>query len=174
MKARSALLKLFKESREWRDFFRSCCETSAFRLRSQERQFRKELEERGNEILADEVEDALLGLARELMPNARPRSGTRSGRTGCARTPSPAWPRPTPGCLPKSKAPWTSRPRGRSTNAYARRAGTTIRPPFGRHCGAGNEKGWRPCRARGSGEGRHEHFGWYTRHGFGQRGTGNP
>jgi hypothetical protein len=70
MKARSALLKLFKESREWRDFFRSCCETSAFRLRSQERQFRKELEERGNEILADEVEDALLGLARELMPNA--------------------------------------------------------------------------------------------------------
>jgi len=70
MKARSALLELCKESREWRAFFRSCCETSAFRLRSQSWQFRDELQARGNHFQADEVEDALLGLARELLPNA--------------------------------------------------------------------------------------------------------
>ena len=51
MKARTALLELFKESSEWRAFFRSCCETSAFRLRSQAQQFRDELEERGHGFL---------------------------------------------------------------------------------------------------------------------------
>ena len=70
MKTRTAILELFKESRAWRDFFRSCCETSAFRLRSQGWQFRDELEERGYQSRADEVEDAMLGLARELMPDA--------------------------------------------------------------------------------------------------------
>ena len=35
MKVRTALLELFKESREGRAFFRSCCEYSAFRLRAQ-------------------------------------------------------------------------------------------------------------------------------------------
>jgi hypothetical protein len=69
MKARTALLELFKESREWRTFFRSCCEISAFRLRSQAWQFRDELENRGTQFHADEVEDALLGLARELLPD---------------------------------------------------------------------------------------------------------
>jgi hypothetical protein len=69
MKARTALLELFKESREWRDFFRSCCETSAFRLRAQAWQFREELRNRGNHFQADEVEDALLGSARELLPD---------------------------------------------------------------------------------------------------------
>ena len=68
MKARTALLELFKDSSEWRAFFRSCCETSAFRLRSQAWQFRDELKDRGNQTQADEVEDALLGLARELLP----------------------------------------------------------------------------------------------------------
>jgi hypothetical protein len=68
MKARTALLELFKESHEWRAFFRSCCETSAFRLRSQSWQFRDELRDRGYELLADAVEDVLLGLARELLP----------------------------------------------------------------------------------------------------------
>jgi hypothetical protein len=67
MKARTALLELFKESSEWRAFFRSCCETSALRLRSQIWQFRDELKDRGNQFQADEVEDALLGLARELL-----------------------------------------------------------------------------------------------------------
>jgi hypothetical protein len=69
MKARTALLDLFKESSGWRDFFRSCCESSAFRLRTQAWHFREELKERGHEFLTEEVEDALLGLARELLPN---------------------------------------------------------------------------------------------------------
>jgi hypothetical protein len=69
MKARTALLELFKESHEWRDFFRSCCETSAFRLRAQAWQFRDELKDRGNQTQADEVEDVLLGLARALLPD---------------------------------------------------------------------------------------------------------
>ena len=69
MKARAALLELFKESSGWRAFFRSCCETSAFRLRSQAWQFRVELKDRGDQFQADEVEDALLGLARNLLPN---------------------------------------------------------------------------------------------------------
>jgi hypothetical protein len=71
MKARTALLKLFKDSSEWRAFFRSCCGTSAFRLRSQAWQFCEELNDRGNQFQADEMEDALLGLARELLPDTR-------------------------------------------------------------------------------------------------------
>jgi hypothetical protein len=69
MRVRTALLELFKKSSEWRAFFRSCCETSAFRLRSQAWQFREELEARGNQFQADEVEDSLLGLARDLLPD---------------------------------------------------------------------------------------------------------
>jgi hypothetical protein len=69
MKARTALLELFKESSGWRAFFRSCCETSAFRLRSQLWQFREELKERGHGFPTEEVEDVLLGLARELLAN---------------------------------------------------------------------------------------------------------
>ena len=71
MKTRTALLELFKDSHEWRTFFRSCCETSAFRLRSQAWQFHDELKDRGNEFQADEVEDALLGLTRELLPETQ-------------------------------------------------------------------------------------------------------
>jgi hypothetical protein len=70
MKARTALLKLFKESYEWRIFFRSCCERSASRLRSQAWQFRDELKDQGHEFQIDEMEDALLGIARELLPDA--------------------------------------------------------------------------------------------------------
>jgi|SRR5215217_4582306 len=69
MKARTALLELFKKSSEWRAFFRLCCETSAFRLRSQVWQFCDELQDRGHKLRADEVEDSLLGLARELLPD---------------------------------------------------------------------------------------------------------
>jgi len=69
MKARTALLELFKESIQWRVFFRSCCESSAFRLRSQTPQFRDELKERGRGFPTEEVEDVLLGLARELLPD---------------------------------------------------------------------------------------------------------
>jgi len=70
VKARTALLELFKESHQWRAFFRSCCETSARRLRAQAWQFRDELKDRGNQTQADEVEGALLGLARELLPDS--------------------------------------------------------------------------------------------------------
>jgi hypothetical protein len=69
MKSPTALLELFKESSGWRAFFRSCSETSALRLRSQAWQFRDELKERGHGFLTEEVEDALLGLARDLLPD---------------------------------------------------------------------------------------------------------
>ena len=69
MKARTALLELFRESSEWRAFFRSCCETSVFRLRTQTWQFRNELKDRGNAFQAEELEGSLLGLARELLPH---------------------------------------------------------------------------------------------------------
>jgi hypothetical protein len=69
MKSRTALLELFKESSGWRAFFRSGSETSALRLRSQAPQFRDELKERGHVFPTEEVEDALLGLARELLPD---------------------------------------------------------------------------------------------------------
>jgi hypothetical protein len=70
MKTRTALLELFKDSSEWRSFFRSCCETSAFRMRSQAWQFCDELAARGHKLRAEEVEDVLLGLARELLPDS--------------------------------------------------------------------------------------------------------
>jgi hypothetical protein len=70
MKARTALLELFKESSEWRVFFRSCCESSAFRLRSQAWQFCDELNDQGNHFQVEEVEDSLLGLARNLLPTS--------------------------------------------------------------------------------------------------------
>jgi hypothetical protein len=69
MKDRTALLELFRKSSEWRAFFRSCCETSAFRLRSQAWQFCEELNDRSHKLRVDEVEDSLLGLARELLPD---------------------------------------------------------------------------------------------------------
>ena len=69
MKAHTALLELFKESGGWRAFFRLCCEMSAFRLRSQTWQFRDERKERGYKFGGEEVEDILLGLARDLLPN---------------------------------------------------------------------------------------------------------
>src|SRR5829696_4549103 len=67
MKARTALLELFKESSGWRAFFRSCCETSALTLRSQAWQFCDELNDQGNQFQEEEVEESLLGLARELL-----------------------------------------------------------------------------------------------------------
>src|SRR5215204_6682101 len=69
MKARTTLLEVFKVSHEWRTFFRSCCERSALSLRSQVWQFRDELKDRGHKLQAEELEDALLDLARELLPD---------------------------------------------------------------------------------------------------------
>jgi hypothetical protein len=68
MKARTALLQLFKDSNGWRAFFRTCSESSALRLRAQAWQFREELKERGHGLVSEEVDDSLLGLARELLP----------------------------------------------------------------------------------------------------------
>jgi hypothetical protein len=68
MKARTALIALFKESQEWRYLFKSCCETSTLRLSAQSWQFHDDLRDRGHRFSADEVEDALLRLAREVLP----------------------------------------------------------------------------------------------------------
>jgi hypothetical protein len=70
VKASAALLQLFKEEREWRQFFRLCCERSTHRLSTQTWQFRDELNDRGHPYRVEEVEDALLGLARDLVPQS--------------------------------------------------------------------------------------------------------
>jgi hypothetical protein len=70
MKARTAIIELFKENREWRDFFRACCETSALRLRSQVWQFREELSDRGHHLDREDLEDALFDLAQRHFPDA--------------------------------------------------------------------------------------------------------
>jgi hypothetical protein len=69
MKTRTALLELFRESHGWRVFFRSCCEASALRLRSQAWQFGDALKDRSHKLQVDEVDETLLGLARELLPD---------------------------------------------------------------------------------------------------------
>ena len=68
--AHAALLNLFKKNREWQSFFRSCCEMSTYHLIAQAWQLRDELKDRGHAYPAEEVEDALLGLARELLPES--------------------------------------------------------------------------------------------------------
>jgi hypothetical protein len=68
--ARSLLVGLMRGSEEWRYFFRQCCETSGLRLRSQARQWRRELRDRGQEVSLEDLEDALSDLARELMPGS--------------------------------------------------------------------------------------------------------
>jgi hypothetical protein len=70
MRATTALLELFKDEREWRRFFRSCCETGTRRLMAQAWQFGDELRRRGYPCQAEEVEVALLGLARDLLPES--------------------------------------------------------------------------------------------------------
>jgi hypothetical protein len=68
--AREALLSLFAKDREWQSFFRSCCEMSTYRLIAQAWQLRDKLENRGHPYPPEEVEDALLSLARELLPES--------------------------------------------------------------------------------------------------------
>jgi hypothetical protein len=70
VKATTALLELFKEERQWRQFFRSSSEMSTHRLITQTWQFRDELGDRGHRFQTEEVEDALLGLARGLLPDS--------------------------------------------------------------------------------------------------------
>jgi hypothetical protein len=69
MKTRTAIIGLLQESREWRDFFRACCETSTLRLRSQVWQFREELSDRGYPLDQEDLEDALFDLAQHHFPN---------------------------------------------------------------------------------------------------------
>jgi hypothetical protein len=70
MRTRTALVEALKGSRDLRIFYRRCCETSAFRLRSQAWQFRVELAEIGCVAPLDKVQDALFGLARDLFPES--------------------------------------------------------------------------------------------------------
>jgi hypothetical protein len=71
--ATSTLAKLLKASPEWRLFFKACCESEAgaLRVRSQAWQFRDELrarDERGEPFHLQDVEDALLAIARKVLP----------------------------------------------------------------------------------------------------------
>ena len=68
MRAIMTVAELLKESREWRRFFKSCCQTSALRLRSRAWQFRDELRDRGHALSLEEAEDALFDLAQRLLP----------------------------------------------------------------------------------------------------------
>jgi hypothetical protein len=68
--AREALLRLFAKDREWQRFFRSCCAMNTSRLIAQAWQLRDELKDRGHPYPAEEVEDALVGLARDLLPES--------------------------------------------------------------------------------------------------------
>ena len=65
--AREALLRLFAKDREWQSFFKSYCEMSTYRFIAQAWQLRDELTDRGHPYPAEEEEDALLSVARELL-----------------------------------------------------------------------------------------------------------
>lgn len=69
MSARQDIADLMRSSKEWRQFFRACCERGHFRLRSQARQWRDTLRDRGQEHTLEDAEDALWELARDLLPN---------------------------------------------------------------------------------------------------------
>jgi hypothetical protein len=71
MTARRALADILRESREWRSFFKQCCESDAARLRGQAWQFRNAIADRGYDLERYDVEDALLELAVELLPDSQ-------------------------------------------------------------------------------------------------------
>lgn len=64
------MVELFRGEREWRVFFRKACEESPECLRSQAKQLRDELHARGDVFKIEEVEDVLLALAREKLPES--------------------------------------------------------------------------------------------------------
>ena len=68
MNTRRALAELVKTSPEYRAFFRQCCEAGTDCLCAQAWQFREELHARGYEVGAEDLEDALLALARKVLP----------------------------------------------------------------------------------------------------------
>jgi hypothetical protein len=69
MKVLTAVVELLKAEPEWRAFFKRCCKTSGYRLASQGWQFKDEMADRGQRFYLEKVEDALLALARELLPD---------------------------------------------------------------------------------------------------------
>jgi hypothetical protein len=71
MSARQAVADVLRESREWRSFFKQCCESGTERLRSQAWQFREEMGDRGRDLDRYGVEDSLLELALELLPDSQ-------------------------------------------------------------------------------------------------------
>jgi hypothetical protein len=70
MNAARALADLLRASHEYRAFFRRCCETSAERLVAQAWQFGEELQRRGVVIDSEDLEDALLILARKVLSDS--------------------------------------------------------------------------------------------------------
>ena len=68
--AATAIVQLLKAEPEWRQFYRQCCELGALRVCSQAWQFRDELRERGHRFALRDVEDALLAVARKVLPTS--------------------------------------------------------------------------------------------------------
>jgi hypothetical protein len=66
----AALAQLLKESPEWRQFFKACCESGALRLRAQAWQFRGELRDHRKDVALQDVEDALMVIARKVLPKS--------------------------------------------------------------------------------------------------------
>jgi hypothetical protein len=71
VRAQTAVVELFREEREWRLLFRTCCEDSPESLRSGAKQVRDELDGRGQRFDFEEIEDVLLALAREKLSESR-------------------------------------------------------------------------------------------------------
>jgi hypothetical protein len=68
---RAAVVNLLRAEREWRVFFRRSCEAGVSRLwASSYRQFRDELQTRGEWHTPEEIGDVLLTLAREKLPES--------------------------------------------------------------------------------------------------------
>jgi len=70
VRTKTATVELLKENRSLRMLYKGCCNTSAFRLRSQAWQFRDELAERGQAASLEAVQDALFELAHDLFPES--------------------------------------------------------------------------------------------------------
>ncbi len=66
----SSVVELFRGDKDWRMFFAKCCKESPERLRSGAKQVRDELADRGQRFDLEEVEDVLLTLAREKLPDS--------------------------------------------------------------------------------------------------------
>jgi hypothetical protein len=66
----NAVVDLLRTDLEWRRFFGKSCRESATRLRAVAFQVRGELAERGRRFTVEEIEDALLSLAREKLPES--------------------------------------------------------------------------------------------------------